>query len=109
MNKFLKSISNGSSTLQKRAYSLSESARVAQSNLVNYLRNEKTKLELKECDLIDFSPETTDSLRPISKDWDAETWAKELQEIRQKIYDIKIQLDIAESTYNEFFTEIKDE
>ena len=103
MNKFLKSISNGSSTLQKRAKSLNTAAEVAQSNLVNFLKNEITKLELRESDLTDLSPETTDSLRPGSKGWDAEKWVKDLQEVRQSLYDLRIQYNIAQDTYDEFF------
>lgn len=105
MNKFLKSISNGKDTLKKRAESIATSAEVAQSNLVNYLKNEITKLELKESDLTDFSPESTQSLRPGTKDWDAESWAKELQEVRQGLYYLRIQLEIAEGTFKEYFSE----
>lgn len=105
MNKFLSSISNGKKTLEKRSKSIGTAAEVAQSNLVNFLKNEITKLELKESDLTDFSPETSDSLRPGSKDWDAEKWVKELQETRQNLYDLRIQYKIAQDTYDEYFKE----
>lgn len=103
MNKFLKSISNSGSTLEKRAKSLETAASIAQTKLVNFLKNEKVKLELKEADLTDLSPETTDSLRPGSKGWDADVWVKELQETREKIYNLNIQISIAEKTNKEFF------
>lgn len=106
-NKFIKLISdNGNSTLIRRAEILSTAAEVAQQNIVNQLKQQKTQLEMKVTNLTDFAPETTDSLRPGDKDWDAAKWAKELQETKEQLYDINIQLKIAEDTYNEFFKEI---
>lgn len=105
-NKFIKLISdNGSSTLVRRAETISTAAEVAQQNIVNQLKQEKSRLEMRIINLTDFAPETTDSLRPGDKDWDATKWAKELQETKEELYDVKIQLKIAEDTYNEFFKE----
>ena len=105
-NKFIKLISdNGSSTLVRRAETISTAAEVAQQNIVNQLKQEKSRLEMRIINLTDFAPETTDSLRPGDKNWDATKWAKELQETKEELYDVKIQLKIAEDTYNEFFKE----
>lgn len=107
-NKFIKLISdNGSGTLIRRAETISTAAEVAQQNIVNQLKQQKSQLEMKVINLTDFAPETTDSLRPGDKDWDAANWAKELQETKEQLYDINIQLKIAEETYNEFFKEIQ--
>lgn len=107
-NKFIKLISdNGNNTLVRRAEILSTAAEVAQQNIVNQLKQQKNQLEMKVSNLTDFAPETTDSLRPGNKDWDAVKWAKELQETKEQLYDIDIQLKIAEDTYNEFFKEIQ--
>lgn len=107
-NKFIKLISdNGSGTLIRRAETISTAAEVAQQNIVNQLKQQKSQLEMKVINLTDFAPETTDSLRPGDKDWDATKWAKELQETKEQLYDINIQLKIAEDTYNEFFKEIQ--
>ena len=107
-NKFIKLISdNGSGTLIRRAETISTAAEVAQQNIVNQLKQQKSQLEMKVINLTDFAPETTDSLRPGDKDWDAAKWAKELQETKEQLYDINIQLKIAEETYNEFFKEIQ--
>jgi flagellar hook-length control protein FliK len=106
-NKFIKLISdNGNGTLI-RAETISTAAEVAQQNIVNQLKQQKSQLEMKVINLTDFAPETTDSLRPGDKDWDAAKWAKELQETKEQLYDINIQLKIAEDTYNEFFKEIQ--
>ncbi len=107
-NKFIKLISdNGNGTLIRRAETISTAAEVAQQNIVNQLKQQKSQLEMKVINLTDFAPETTDSLRPGDKDWDAAKWAKELQETKEQLYDINIQLNIAEDTYNEFFKEIQ--
>ena len=108
MNKFTKLISdNSSTTLQRRASTIATAAEIAQQEIVNKLKQEKCKLEMKIANLTDFAPETTDSLRPGDKDWDAGTWAKELQEAKQDLYDVSIQLEIATNTYNEYFKEEK--
>lgn len=103
-NKFITLISNnGSQTLVRRAETLATAAEIAQQNIINTLKQEKSALQMKIMNLTDFAPETTDSLRPGDKDWDAKQWAIELQETKQALYDVDIQLKIAESTYNEYF------
>lgn len=107
-NKFIELISNnGSSTLVRRAENISTAAEVAQLNIINQLKQEQSRLEMQIINLTDFAPETTDSLRPGDKNWDAAEWAKELQETKEQLYDINIQLKLAEDTYNEFFKEIQ--
>lgn len=107
MNKFQTLISqNENEVLKRRAEALATHAEIAQSAIVNKLKQEKTKIELEILNLTDLAPDTTDSLRPGGKDWDATTWAKNLQKAKQDLYNIKIQLQLAEETYNEYFTEL---
>lgn len=109
MNKFTKLISdNGSNTLARRAGSIATAAQIAQQNIVNQLKQKKCELELKVANLTDLAPESTDSLRPGDKDWDAKEWAIELQETKQELYDLNIQLTIAEETYKEYFEDDKE-
>ena len=106
MNRFQKLLSdNSNTTLQRRANSVAETARIAQQNLVNQIKQEKSRLELKLADLTDFSPETTDSLRPASKDWSAEEWVREMQATKEELYQVTLSLKLAEETYNEYFAE----
>ena len=60
---------------------------------------------MKIANLTDFAPETTDSLRPGDKNWDAAEWARELQETKEQLYDVNIQLKLANETYEEYFKE----
>lgn len=108
MNKFETLVGqNGNDVLKRRAEALATHAEIAQSAIVNKLKQEKTRLELEILNLTDLSPETTDSLRPGNKDWDANNWAKNLQKAKQDLYNVKIQLEIAEETYKEYFTELE--
>lgn len=110
MNKFTELISNnGEDTLVKRAKILAESAELAQNGLINKLKSTKAELELELDKLTDLAPETTDSLRPGSKNWNPEQWVKRMQEINEDLYNLKIQIEIAEKTYNEYFTEINND
>jgi hypothetical protein len=108
MKKFQEIISdNSSASLKRRAAQISTSAEIAQQNLVNALKQEKTNIELKIANLTDLAPDTTDSLRPGSKDWNAIDWVKNLQAAKQELYQVDIQLKLAEETFNEYFTDNK--
>lgn len=104
MSKFLDLISdNSNATLKRRANSIAQNAEIAQQNIVNSLKQQRSALELRIADLTDFAPDSTDSLRPGNKDWNAEEWAKSLQEAYEELYSVNISLKIAENTYNEYF------
>lgn len=106
MKKFQELISdNTSASLQRRAAQIATSAEIAQQNLVNALKQEKTNVELKIVALTDLAPDSTDSLRPGSKDWDAVEWVKKLQNAKQELYQINIQLKLAQETFDEYFSE----
>ena len=106
MNKFQRLISdNSSQTLVRRAETIATTAKIAQQNIVNFLKQRKCELEMEIANLTDFAPETSDSLRPGDKNWDAVSWAKKLQGTKQSLYDIDIQLKIAEQTFKEYFTD----
>lgn len=104
MNKFVEMISaNGGDVLKRRATAIGTGAQIAQETIVNDLKNRISNLELKLIDLTDLAPETSDSLRPGSKSFDPNRWATEVQNTKQDLYQLKIQLKLAEETYNEYF------
>jgi hypothetical protein len=106
MNKFTKLISNnGEETLVRRSNSLAQNAEIAQQNLLNSLKQKKAELELKIMDLTDLAPEDKDSLRPGGNNWNPNTWAHELQQSKQDLYFLEIQIKLAEDTFKEFFTD----
>ena len=59
----------------------------------------------KIMNLTDLAPDSKDSLRPCDAGWNANTWATELQRAKQDLYNVNIQLKIAEETFNEYFKE----
>lgn len=110
MNKFTQLISEGADkTLQRRAEAVATAAEIAQQSLVNKLKLEKSNLELKITNLTDLAPDSKDSLRPCDSKWNANTWVTDLQKAKQDLYNVTIQLKIAEDTYKEYFSEIKTE
>jgi hypothetical protein len=106
MKKFQELISdNTSASLKRRAAQIATSAEIAQQNLVNALKQEKTNIELRIAALTDLAPDSTESLRPGSKDWDAVEWVKNLQNAKQDLYQIDLQLKLAQETFDEYFSE----
>jgi lambda repressor-like predicted transcriptional regulator len=103
-NKFVEMISaNGNDVLKRRAGSLATSAEIAQQTIVNQLKNKIASEELILADLMDLAPESSESLRPGSKGWDPNKWAEQIQTTKQNLYQLKIQLRLAEETYKEYF------
>lgn len=104
MGQFLQRMSqNDSKALVARARQIDTQAKIAQEAILAKLKNEKASLELRLQDLTDFAPETTQSLRPGVANWNPEKWAKELHEVKLKLYENSVELQIAESTMKEFF------
>lgn len=104
VNKFVEMITaNGNDVLKRRAGSLATSAEIAQQTIVNQLKNKIASEELALADLTDLAPETSDSLRPGSSNWKPNEWAEKIQNHKQNLYQLKIQLQLAEETYKEYF------
>jgi len=105
MNKFQTLMAdNSSATLKRRAGSIATKADIAAQTVVNELKNHVSSLELKIDQLVDFAPDSTDSLTIGAKDWNPDQWARELQKTKWELYLAKEQLKIAEETYKEYFT-----
>ena len=75
------------------------------NSFVNKLKLEKSNLELKITNLTDLAPDSKDSLRPCDANWNANTWVTDLQRAKQDLYNVTIQLEIAQKTYDEYFKE----
>lgn len=107
MNKFEKLISTNSDvTLQRRAGILSNESKMAQEDIIATIKRAINQEELTLMSLTDFAPTQTTSLQPGNfAQGGASEWARELQECKEKLYNLKIKLKLAEETYNEYFTE----
>lgn len=104
INKFTQLISdNGDSVLKRRAGNLATTAEIAQQTLINDLKNKKATLELQLANLTDLAPNNKLDLTPSSESWDPNKWVTEVQNTKQQLYNLGIQLQLAEATYDEFF------
>lgn len=107
MNKFTQMISsNGNETLIRRAKNIATNAEIAQKTLLNQLIQKKTTLQLQLDTTMDLAPKNSQDLTVASGDWNPETWVTEIQNIKQELYSIEIQIKLAQETYDEFFKEI---
>lgn len=104
INKFTQLISdNGDSVLKRRAGNLATTAEIAQQTLINDLKNKKATLELQLANLTDLAPNNKLDLTPSSENWDPNKWVTEVQNTKQQLYNLGIQLQLAQATYDEFF------
>lgn len=104
MGKFLEMMSqNDSKTLQARAAVINTQAELHQKNLINALKQKKAEVELKIQSLTDFAPDTTQSLRPGTANWNPKQWVTELQNAKVTLAEIELQLKIAQDTWEDFF------
>ena len=104
MGKFLQMMSqNDSKALVARASQINVQAKIAQQNIVQNLKNEIAEVEIEIQNLTDFAPDTTQSLRPGVKGWNPTKWDADLQEAKTRLYELNIELKIAEATEKEFF------
>ena len=53
--------------------------------------------------LTDFAPDTTQSLRPGTANWNPKQWVTELQNAKVTLAEIELQLKIANDTWEDFF------
>lgn len=104
LNKFTQTISdNGDNILKRRAVNLATTAEIAQQTLINDLKNKKANLELQLANLTDLAPNNKLDLTPSSENWDPNKWVTEVQNIKQQLYNLGIQLQLSQATYDEFF------
>jgi hypothetical protein len=86
-----------------RAAIIEKGAKRAAENLVRSLEDEVDELEVSILNLTDLAPDTTYSLRPGGKDFDAEGWVSKLHEAKLEIALKKIELGQAEDILKEWF------
>lgn len=111
MNKFFKTLTATNSEIKEtRGKNIASQAEIAQSNLVNELRNRVLQLENKIENHLDLGPTSSFSLKVGESIGDTTKWVKELHEAKVSLAEAQVELDIAEETQKEWFTtEVKDE
>lgn len=110
MNKFISSIVAGKSVLSSRASQLESLVKNSvEKNRIN-LDSKIAELKMERTLLLDFAPETTDSLRPGNGEkFDSkysDEWAAKLFKIDYDLRELLIQKDIIDKEAEELFGEI---
>ena len=108
MNKFTKNLEATNKEIKgKRAQMIAIEVQEEQTDLLTKLKREKRALDKKLMDLEDLSPDSAYSLRPTAKDFNAKNWVKEIQDTKVSLRLIEVQIEIAEDTFKEYFSEVK--
>lgn len=88
-----------------RAEMLSEEVALEVSTFVQGLKKEKLSLRNKVTRLTDLAPDSKDSLRPASKDFNPTAWVQELHQAKMDLKLKDIELKEAQEIEKEWFTE----
>lgn len=108
MSKFLNNLTkNASGIKEARAKMVSNTAAAAQQDLIRSLEKQKLTLETTIMNLEDLYPSTSFSLDATKEGFDAEKWVEEMQEAKIELANKQIELQIARSTFEEFFSDDK--
>ena len=103
-NKFVATLSASDANIKAtRAANIGGLAEIEASTLVQNLKKEKLGLENKIANMTDLAPDTTFSLKPGGDNFDAAKWVKDLHKASMDLKLKNIELEVAESIYNEWF------
>lgn len=104
--KFTKNLTlNNKSIKESRAQLIGEDAEAAQAELLRTLRQQHRDLQRKKDSLSDLYPDTELSLQPAKGGFDAKKWVVDLQNTNVAIANKQIEIDIAQETYEEWFSD----
>ena len=105
MNKFSKILaSTGDAVLQRRSDIINQAAACEARDLVQAIEKEIRGYKLEVMNLEDLSVKTTDSLSP-AENFDAKAWVAKMMDLKDKLRDANIRLDLAKSIVDEYFTD----
>lgn len=108
MSKFAKQLSASNKDIKgQRADMLAQEVGLEAEDLVRGLKREKMTLQNKIMRLTDLAPDTKDSLRPGGKDFDAQSWVRELHQSKMDLKLKDIELNEAEAIVAEWFSDEK--
>lgn len=106
MNKFITNLTASSDNIKSaRAALISENAEASQRKLIETLKEIKRKLEGQKLALSDLYPDSELSLLVTKTSFDADKWARDLQNIKVSLLNNQVELKSAQETFDEWFTE----
>jgi len=108
MSKFATNLKKSNKAIKaQRADIIAESTQAEHEDLVRDLKKTRRELRTKLMGLEDLSPDSQFSNNVVKGDFDAKAWAKSMQSIKVEILNNKIELQVAEETTKEWFSETK--
>ena len=108
VTKFQKIVaSTGKDVLDQRARIVFNATRAAMQDHVTNLERRRDAIELELLNLTDLSVETTDSLRPGSKNFKADQWVGAMCELKKEQADNEEALSYALQVQEEYFEEVE--
>lgn len=106
MSKFVTAIAGSADGIKrKRAENTALAAKLAQEALINTIKSEVQGIEAALTRHLDIGPDSADSLRPVDKNFDAQSWVAATQSYKVSLKKAQERLDIAIETYNEWFVD----
>lgn len=110
MNKFQSVLKQSSKDIKaNRARIASENAKDAAEEMVRKLRKDLRNYESQLDNLTDLNRDSELSLKVIRDDFNAGNWMSTIQNVKVAIANKKIELAIAEETFEEWFSEFKED
>lgn len=105
-NRFVLAIAGSAEGIKlQRAENTATAAKLAQESLINDKRKVVQITSAALTSLLDIGPDSTDSLRPVARDFDAEAWVASVHSNKVSLKRASEQLEIAEATYTEWFVD----
>lgn len=103
-NKFVLAIAGTAEGIKRqRAVNTATAAKLASESLINELSVEVQGLEAQLTSKLDIGPETTDSLRPVDRNFDAAGWVRQVHNLKVSLARATEKLNIAKATHSEWF------
>lgn len=104
IGKFATAIAASDKTIKEaRAAIVAKAGKRSAENKVRKIEDKVDGLETTIMNLTDLAPETTYSLRPGGKEFDADGWVDQLNEATLDLKLAKIELEVAQEILNEWF------
>lgn len=106
MNLFQRNLSqSGTEILTGRASITAKQTESAMLKFITAKKDELLELELEAQKLMDLGPETTESLRPVGKDFDGAKWSQQILTNALQTEIVEKEVEIMEGKYKAIFGE----
>lgn len=96
-------VSSNSELKSMRAEFVYDSLQAGQKRIIMDLEDEKRQIKMKMSMLEDFGPDTSDSLRPASKDFNPTSWLENMNQLEDDLAIVEEKLINRNAVYNRYF------